>query len=46
MAYIGKESKKQWIYVYVQLIHFTVHKKITEEYYEQSRIHYVKTIQV
>ena len=30
MAYMGKESKKEWIYVYVQLIHFTVHLKLTQ----------------
>ena len=26
MAYMGKESNKDWIYVYVKLIHFTVHR--------------------
>ena len=30
MAYMGIESKKQWIYVYVELIHFTVHLKLTQ----------------
>ena len=26
---MGKESKKEWIYVYVQLIHFVVHLNLT-----------------
>ena len=30
MAYMGKESKKEWIYVYVKLIHFAVHLKLTQ----------------
>ena len=29
MAYMGIESKKEWIYVYVRLIHFAVHVKLT-----------------
>ena len=27
---MGKESEKQWIYVYVQLIHFAVHMKLIQ----------------
>ena len=27
---MGKEPKKQWIYVYVQLNHFAVHLKLTQ----------------
>ena len=27
---MGKESKKEWTYVYVQLIHFAVHLKLTQ----------------
>ena len=30
MAYVGKESKKEWINIYVQLIHFAVHLKLTQ----------------
>ena len=30
MTYVGKESKKEWIYVYVELIHFAVHSKVTQ----------------
>ena len=30
MAYMGKESNKDWIYVYVKLIQFTVHLKLTQ----------------
>ena len=29
MIYKGTESKKEWIYVYVQLIHFAVYLKLT-----------------
>ena len=29
MTYVGKESKKEQIYVYVQLIHFAAHLKLT-----------------
>ena len=29
-AYQGKESKKEWIYVYVKLIHFAVQQKLTQ----------------
>ena len=32
MTYLGKESKKEWIYVDVLLIHFAVHQKITQHY--------------
>ena len=28
--YIGKESEKEWIYAYVELIHFAVHLKLTQ----------------
>ena len=27
---MGKESKKEWVYVYVKLIHFAVHLKQTQ----------------
>ena len=27
---MGKESKKEWIYVYVELIHFAVQQKLTQ----------------
>ena len=30
MTYMGIESKKEWIYVYVQLNHFAVHLKLTQ----------------
>ena len=30
ITYMRKESKKEWIYVYVQLIHFAVHLKQTQ----------------
>ena len=30
MAYMGKESKKQWVYVCVWLIHFAEHLKLTQ----------------
>ena len=30
MTYSGKESKKEWIYVYVELIHFAVQLKLTQ----------------
>ena len=29
-TYMGKESKEEWIYVYVQLIYFTVQQKSTQ----------------
>ena len=29
IAYMGKESEKEWIYVYVWLTHFAIHLKIT-----------------
>ena len=28
VTYMGKESEKEWMYVYVQLIHFAVHLKL------------------
>ena len=30
MTYMGIESKKEWIYIYVQLIHFAVQQKLTQ----------------
>ena len=30
MTYMGKESEKEWIYVYVQLNHFAIHVKLTQ----------------
>ena len=27
---MGKEAKKEWIYAYVQLIHFAVYLKLTQ----------------
>ena len=30
MAYIEKESKKEWVCVYVWLIHFAIQQKITQ----------------
>ena len=27
---MGKESEKEWIYVYIQLIHFAVQLKLTQ----------------
>ena len=32
MTYMGKESKKEWIYVYVELIHFAVQQKLTQHF--------------
>ena len=32
MPNMGKESKKEWIYVYVKLIYFDVHLKLTQHY--------------
>ena len=29
ITYMGKEPEKEWIYVYVELIHFTVYLKVT-----------------
>ena len=29
MTYMGNESKKEWIYVYVLLIHYAVWQKLT-----------------
>ena len=29
LHYLGKESKKEWIHVYVELIHFAIHLKLT-----------------
>ena len=36
ITFMGKVSEKEWIYVYVQLIHFAVHRKLTQ--YCQSTI--------
>ena len=30
ITYMGKESEKEWIYVYVQLNHFAAHLKLTQ----------------
>ena len=30
MTYMGKESEKEWLYVYVKLIHFVVQQKLTQ----------------
>ena len=30
MAYMEKESKKEWIYVHIKLIHFAVQQKVTQ----------------
>ena len=30
MAHMGKESKKEWVDVHVQLNHFAVHLKLTQ----------------
>ena len=30
MTYMGKESKKEWIYVHILLIHFAVQQKVTQ----------------
>ena len=30
ITYMGKESEKEWIYVYVQLIYSDVHLKLTQ----------------
>ena len=32
MAYMRKESKKEWKYVYVEQVHFAVHSKLTQHY--------------
>ena len=29
LPYLGKEYKKEWIHVYVELIHFAIHLKLT-----------------
>ena len=29
---MGKESEKEWIYVYVQLNHFAAHLKLTQHF--------------
>ena len=30
ITYMGEESEEEWIYVYVQLNHFTVHLKLAQ----------------
>ena len=30
ITYMGKESEKEWIYVYVQLNHFAIYLKLTQ----------------
>ena len=30
ITYMGKESEKEWIHVYVELIHFAVHLTLTQ----------------
>ena len=30
ITYMERKSKKEWIYVYTQLIHFSVHLKLTQ----------------
>ena len=30
MTYIGRESEIEWMYVYVQLIHFVLHLKLIQ----------------
>ena len=30
MAYVGTESKKEWIYVHVELVPFAVQQKLTQ----------------
>ena len=30
MAYMGKESKKEWIFLYVKLIYFAVQQRLTQ----------------
>ena len=29
-TYMGKESRKEWIYEHVKLIHFAVHPRLTQ----------------
>ena len=31
LTYMDKEPEKEWIYVYVYLIHFAVHLKLTQQ---------------
>ena len=40
MLYMGQESKTEWVYVYVQLILFAVHLKLTQHC--KSTIHQQK----
>ena len=30
ITYMGKESEKEWIYIYIQLNHFAVHLKLLQ----------------
>ena len=32
MTSMGKESKKEWIYVYIKLMHFAVQQKLTQHF--------------
>ena len=32
ITYVGKESEKEWIHIYVQLNHFAVYLKLTQYY--------------
>ena len=32
MTYVGKASKKEWMCVYVSLIHFAAYLKVTQHY--------------
>ena len=38
ITYMGKESEKEWIYVYVQLNHLAVHLKLTQ-HCKSARLH-------
>ena len=35
---MGKESEREWMYVYVQLNHFAVNLKLTQHCYSESTI--------
>ena len=45
MTSMGKESKKEWIYVYIKLIHFAVHLKqnIANQLYSNKNFKKVNT---
>ena len=43
LTYMGKESEKEWIYVYVSLNHFAVHLRLTQ-HCKSTILHYkIKT---